>query len=91
MDDEQRLYLWVRVVGSIVLLVTVVLIGLVVVIAPLLDEDYRVDATVIVGITGILTASALALVEVTVRLKRNGWSVVTKEEEKKKEGDDGRD
>ena len=76
MSDEERLYLWVRVIGFAVLLTTITLATLAVVIAPLLNPTYHVDSAAIIAIIGTLSASALALVEVTVRLKRNNFPII---------------
>jgi hypothetical protein len=73
-DDEKRLYLWVRVIGFGVLLATVVLTVLAVVVLPALIPAYEVDSATVIAIVGTLTASALALVEVTVRIRRNGFA-----------------
>jgi uncharacterized membrane protein YqjE len=72
MNDEERLYLWVRVIGFAVLLTTITLATLAVVIVPIFNPAYHVDSATIIAIIGTLSASALALVEVTVRLRRNG-------------------
>ena len=71
-DEEQRLYLWVRVIGASMLLVTLVLFVVAVLLLPLVREDYHTDTGTVVGLAGTLAASALALVEVQLRLRRNG-------------------
>lgn len=77
-DDEreawadERLYAWVRAIGSILLIVTAVLIVLAVAVFPVFVPDYELsETTVAIIIAGLLT-SALALVNVQVVLRRNG-------------------
>ena len=81
MNDEERLYLWVRVIGFAVLITTVALATLAVVIVPVFQPDYRVDSAAIIAIIGTLSASALALVEVTVRLRRNNFPFISSDRE----------
>ncbi|RLB44774.1 MAG: hypothetical protein DRH30_00530 [Deltaproteobacteria bacterium] len=88
MNDEERLYLWVRVIGFAVLITTVALAALALVIVPIFDHDYRVDSAAIIAIVGTLSASALALVEVTVRLKRNNFPIIGGKKEERKEGEE---
>ncbi len=72
MDDEKRLYLWVRVFGSVLLLVTLVIAALAVLVIPIFDEDYSLSEGTVLVIFGTLGGSALALVEVQWRLWRRG-------------------
>jgi uncharacterized membrane protein YqjE len=90
MDDEERLYLWVRVIGFAVLITTVALATMAVVIVPIFNPDYHLDSATIIAIIGTLSASALALVEVTVRIRRNSFPSVNSGKEKRKE-DEGAD
>ena len=71
-DDEERLYLWVRVFGAITLLVTMSLIALAVAVVPIFNPDYHPDTSAIVFIIGTLGTASLALVGVELRLRRNG-------------------
>jgi len=72
-NDERLLYLWVRVFGAIILLVALVLAAAALIILPALNEDYRIGEGTAAVILGTLAASALALVEVQLRLwRRNG-------------------
>ena len=87
MSDEERLYLWVRVIGFAVLLTTITLATLAVVIVPIFNPTYRVDSAAIIAIIGTLSASALALVEVTVRLRRNNFPIIRREEQRKEDED----
>jgi uncharacterized membrane protein YqjE len=87
-NDEERLYLWVRVIGFAVLLTTITLATLAVVIVPIFRPAYHVDSATIIAIIGTLSASALALVEVTVRLRRNNFPPVGKGERKEDEDAD---
>ena len=88
MDEEQRLYLWVRVIGFGVLITTIALATLAVVIVPVFNPNYHVDSAAIIAIIGTLSASALALVEVTVRLRRNNFPFVLSGEDKKEREDE---
>ena len=74
MEDERRLRLWVRLIGFGVLVTTIAVATLIVFIVPIFNEDYRVESGTVIGLIGTLSASALALVEVTVRLRRNGYA-----------------
>jgi hypothetical protein len=71
-DEERRLYLWVRVAGSTLLLVTLVVVAVTVILLPAFNEDYDIDVGSVIAIVGTLATSALALVEVHLRLRRNG-------------------
>lgn len=73
-DDEERLYLWVRVFGSVLLLVALVMLAFFVVVA---NDDISEGLAVIVF--GTIATSALALVDVQLRLRRKNG----------KGGDDG--
>lgn len=80
-NEEQRLYLWVRVFGSVLFMLTLVVTILAVLLLPLLSPGYQVPEGIVIIILGTLATSALALVEVQLRLRRNGWVVGTREEE----------
>lgn len=88
MSDEERLYLWVRVIGFAVLITTIALATLAVVIVPVFKTDYRVDSATIIAIIGTLSASALALVEVTSRLRRNNFPFLRSDRDERKEDED---
>lgn len=70
MDEEKRLYLWVRVFGSLLLMVTLVLTVLAMVVLPIIDKEYHLSEGTAFVILGTLAGSALALVEVQWRLWR---------------------
>jgi len=71
-DDEERLYLWVRVFGAITLLVTMAFIALAIAIVPIFNPDYNPDTSAVVFIVGTLATASLALVGIELRLRRNG-------------------
>lgn len=72
-DEEHRLYVWVRVFGSIMLMVTLALSVIAILILPAINDDYFISEGVVIIILGTLATSALALVEVQLRLRRNGF------------------
>lgn len=68
-NEEERLYLWVRIFGAVLLLLALVALAIFVVVA---NDDMPEGLAVIV--LGTLATSALALVDVQLRLRRNGKS-----------------
>lgn len=78
--DEERLYLWVRVFGAIVLLITIAIATLALVLLPLVNPDYKPEAGALVVIIGTLGTAALALVGVELRLRRNDSEPAEKDE-----------
>lgn len=72
-DDEERLYLWVRAFGAIILLVTMSLIGLLLAVVPIFNPDYNPDGNAVVFIVGTMGTSAVALAGVEIRnLRKKG-------------------
>jgi O-antigen/teichoic acid export membrane protein len=71
-DEQRRLYLWVRVVGAFMLMISLVLAVFAIILLPLLHHDYEISDGAVIAILGTLAASALALVDVQLRLWRGG-------------------
>jgi uncharacterized membrane protein YqjE len=72
-EDQKRLFQWVRIFGSIMFMVTLVLAVIAIVLLPVFVDDYSLDVGTVVAVLGTLATSALALVGVELRLRRNGF------------------